>query len=94
MTLKQILTFAEVAKHLNLTRASAALKVGQSCLTQQVRKLEVEYQTKLYQKTMRGISLTPGSAASRSSTPALANLLCSNVRFTKLELSECDRLRL
>ena len=58
MTLNQIITFAAIAKHLNLSRASAACHVSQSSLTQQIRKLELEYKTKLYKKSNRGIVLT------------------------------------
>src|SRR5262245_28039880 len=58
MKLNQILTFTAIARHLNLSRTSAALRVSQSSVTQQMKKLEEEYQMKLYKKHSRWIALT------------------------------------
>lgn len=58
MTLNQLFTFAAVAKHLNLTRACTELKASQSSITQQLKNLEKEFETKFYRKGKRGIMLT------------------------------------
>jgi DNA-binding transcriptional LysR family regulator len=58
MTLNQLLTFAAIARDLNLSHASAKVNVSQSSITQQMRKLENEFKTKLYRKSHRGIVLT------------------------------------
>ena len=58
MTLNQLLTFAAIAKDLNLSHASAKLRVSQSSISQQMRKLENQFKTKLYRKSQRGIVLT------------------------------------
>lgn len=58
MTLNQLFTFARIAKHLNLSHASAEIHVSQSSITQKMRKLEKEFKTKLYQKRHPGIVLT------------------------------------
>jgi hypothetical protein len=48
MTLNQFSSFAAVAKHLNLTKASAELRVSQPSLSLQLKQLEDHYGTKLY----------------------------------------------
>jgi DNA-binding transcriptional LysR family regulator len=58
MTLNQLSTFADIARHLNLSHTSTKLHVSQSSITQKMKKLEEEFRTKLYQKSQRGIVLT------------------------------------
>jgi DNA-binding transcriptional LysR family regulator len=58
MTLTQLKTFETVAKHQNLSHASAELHVSQSSITQTLKHLEEEFKTKLYRKRPRGIVLT------------------------------------
>ena len=82
MTLHQIITFAAIAKHLNLSRASAECHVSQSSLTQQIRKLETEYKTKLYRKTNKGILLTEkGEVFLKHAKAILADLEALNGEF-------------
>jgi len=52
------LTFATVARRLNLSHASAELHASQSSITQKLKTLEKEFKTKLYQKAKRGVVLT------------------------------------
>lgn len=93
MTLNQISTFAAIAKHLNLSRASVALHVTQSSLTQQIRKLETEYQTKLYKKSSRGIVLTDrGEAFLRHVNIILADIQKLNDDFTFAPAEETKTL--
>jgi DNA-binding transcriptional LysR family regulator len=93
MTLNQIATFAAIAKHLNLSRASAACHVSQSSITQQIRKLEVEYKTKLYKKSNRGIILTDrGEAFLRHAKAILADLQRLNDEFRVAPAEESKTL--
>ena len=62
MTLNQFSFFATVAKHLSLTKASAALRVSQPSITQQLKQLENYYRAKLYRRTSKGIEITEGRA--------------------------------
>ncbi len=58
MTLHQLRIFATVAKHLNITKASAELHITQPSVSQQLKFLEGECRVKLYKKLSRGIELT------------------------------------
>jgi DNA-binding transcriptional LysR family regulator len=50
--------FLSAAEHLNLTKASEALRVSQSFITKQLKNLETAYKAKLYRRRSRGIELT------------------------------------
>jgi DNA-binding transcriptional LysR family regulator len=58
MTLTQLEAFAAVAKYSSLTRASLELRVSQPSISQQLRQLETERETKLYRRVSKGIELT------------------------------------
>ncbi len=58
MTLHQLVIFATVAKHLNISRASTELHVSQACLSQLLKGLQEEYKAKFYLKNSKGIELT------------------------------------
>jgi DNA-binding transcriptional LysR family regulator len=93
MTLHQIVTFAAIAKHLNLSRASSECHVSQSSVTQQIRKLEIEYKTKLYKKTNRGIVLTDrGEAFLRHAKAILSDLDKLNDEFKVTPAEESQTL--
>jgi DNA-binding transcriptional LysR family regulator len=57
-TLHQFRTFATVAKRLNVSRAAAELHVTQAAISNQLKRLETEYESKLWVKNTRGIELT------------------------------------
>jgi DNA-binding transcriptional LysR family regulator len=72
MTLKQIMIFAAVARHLNVTRASQELHISQPSVSQHLKLLEECYNVKLFQKNNRGIVLTgPGNLFLNKITPIL-----------------------
>ena len=72
MTLKQIMIFAAVARHLNVTRASQELHISQPSVSQHLKLLEEGYKVKLFQKSNRGIVLTgPGNLFLNKITPIL-----------------------
>lgn len=58
-TLHRLMTFAAVAKNLNISRAAAELHVTQASISHQLKRLQNEYKAKLYVKNGRGIVLTP-----------------------------------
>jgi DNA-binding transcriptional LysR family regulator len=58
MTLNQFAIFAAIAKHHNVTRASAELRVSQPWVSQQLHMLESSYGVKLCQTSRRGVELT------------------------------------
>jgi LysR family transcriptional regulator, low CO2-responsive transcriptional regulator len=58
MTLNQFSSFAAVAKHLNLTKASTELRVSQPSLSLQLKQLEDHHGTKLYRRLSKGIEIT------------------------------------
>src|SRR5437899_5108358 len=58
MTLNQFSSFAAVAKHLSLTKASLELRVSQPSITQQLKQLEDHHGTQLYRRLSKGIEIT------------------------------------
>ncbi|MFL6685181.1 LysR family transcriptional regulator [Paraburkholderia graminis] len=59
MTPDQLITFAAVAEHLNLSRAALALHLSQPAVSGQLRQLQDEFGEPLYQRDGRGVRLTP-----------------------------------
>lgn len=60
MDLTLIRTFKETARQMNITRAAQALGYAQSSVTAQIAKLEQHYGVPLFERSGRGIRLTPG----------------------------------
>jgi len=58
MTLHQLRIFDAVARHLNITNASAELHMSQPAVTHQLKLLEQRYGGRFYRKTGQGIALT------------------------------------
>jgi DNA-binding transcriptional LysR family regulator len=59
MTLHQLRIFESVVKHLNITKASATLHISQPSVSQQLRLLEEEFETKFFLRLNQGVELTP-----------------------------------
>ncbi|CAH2918697.1 MAG: Transcriptional regulator YeiE, LysR family [uncultured Paraburkholderia sp.] len=59
MTPDQLITFAAVAEHLNISRAALALHLSQPAVSGQLRQLQDEFGEPLYQRDGRGVRLTP-----------------------------------
>ena len=58
MTPDQLITFATVAEHGNISRAAIALHLSQPAVSGQLRQLQDEFGEPLYQRDGRGIKLT------------------------------------
>lgn len=72
MTLNQCTLFAAVAKHLNIRKASAELRVSQPAVSQQLKQLESRYGAKLYRRLSKGVEITEaGRLLLRSIAPIL-----------------------
>lgn len=59
MTPDQLITFAAVADHRNISRAAQALHLSQPAVSGQLRQLQDEFGEPLYQRDGRGVRLTP-----------------------------------
>ena len=51
--------FKEVAEAGNITAAASALFISQSAVSQSIKQLEAELQTRLFARNSRGVTLTP-----------------------------------
>jgi len=59
MTPDQLITFAAVAEHRNISRAALALHLSQPAVSGQLKQLQEEFGEPLYLRDGRGIKLTP-----------------------------------
>jgi DNA-binding transcriptional LysR family regulator len=59
MTLHQLRIFECVARHLNITKASAALHISQPSVSQQLKLLEEEFGRPFFIRARQGVELTP-----------------------------------
>src|SRR3984885_12678343 len=59
MELRQLEYFAAVARHRHFGRAASEVYVTQSALSQQIARLEAELGVKLFERTAKGVALTP-----------------------------------
>ncbi|WP_322008840.1 LysR family transcriptional regulator [Paraburkholderia sp. J12] len=59
MTPEQLITFAAVADHRNISRAAESLHLSQPAVSGQLRLLQEEFGEALYQRDGRGVRLTP-----------------------------------
>ena len=51
--------FKEVAEAGKITAAASALFISQSAVSQSIKQLEAELQTRLFARNSRGVTLTP-----------------------------------
>jgi len=58
VTLHQLRIFETVVRHLNITKASAALRISQPSVSQQLKLLEEEFGIKLFFRLNQGVELT------------------------------------
>ncbi len=58
MNADQLLTFAAVAEHLNISHAATALHLSQPAVSGQLRQLQDEFGESLYRRHGRGVQLT------------------------------------
>jgi DNA-binding transcriptional LysR family regulator len=62
MSLAQIETFVTIAETKTVSRAAARLRVAQPALSRQIKSLEDELGTPLFERTPKGMALLPEGA--------------------------------
>src|SRR5437773_8546776 len=62
MTFRQFTALAEVAKHMNITKAAQTLHTSQPSLSKHLKMLEEDYRIRLFSRNGKGIQLTEDGA--------------------------------
>jgi DNA-binding transcriptional LysR family regulator len=83
MELRQLRYFVAVARTLSFTKAAAELHIAQPPLSRQIANLEAELGVGLFERSPRGIKLTPAGAL----LVERANEILKNVERTKREVA-------
>ena len=84
MELRQLVYVEAVARHRHFTRAAEELHVAQSALSHQVRRLEAELGTELFERTSRRVVVTAAGEA----VAARARRVLAEVDGVRAELDE------
>src|SRR5262245_53541411 len=63
MELRHLRYFVTVAEELNVSRASARLRISQPAVSRQLRDLEEELHVELFRREKHGLKLTPAGEA-------------------------------
>jgi DNA-binding transcriptional LysR family regulator len=80
MDLQRLRYFVAVAEERHITRAAARLGMAQPPLSQQIRLLEVELDTRLFERLPKGVALTPAGEALLEDARALLDAADRAVR--------------
>src|ERR671919_1826684 len=88
MELRQLRYVEAVARHRHFTRAAAELHVAQSALSHQIRRLEAELGTELFERTSRSVVTTEAGEA----VAARARTVLAEVDGVRGEIDELKGL--
>jgi DNA-binding transcriptional LysR family regulator len=95
MEIRQIRSFLKVAEHLNFSRAAKDLHIVQSALSMQIKHLEEEIGTKLFERDRRKVRLTEaGKVFLQDSSSTLEGLDRALRNAQRASRGEIGRLRI
>jgi DNA-binding MarR family transcriptional regulator len=93
VTLNQFSFFAAAARHRNLTKASAELRVSQPSVSQQLKQLEERYGVKIYRRVSKGVEITEaGQGLLRMIIPILEQVARVEAGFKKTAAANAPEL--
>ena len=94
MELRHLRYFVAVAESLHFGRAAAQLRIAQPSLSHQIRQLEAELQTTLFQRTKRRVQLTEsGELFLKEAREILAHADRATLIARRVSLGGSERLR-
>src|SRR6266702_1161974 len=94
MELRHLRYFVAVAESLHFGRAAAQLRIAQPSLSHQIRQLEAELQTTLFQRTKRRVQLTEsGGLFLKEAREILAHADRAALIARRASLGGSERLR-
>jgi DNA-binding transcriptional LysR family regulator len=88
MELRQLRYVVAVARHRHFTRAAEELHVAQSALSHQIRRLEAELDTELFERTSRSVATTEAGEA----VAARARAVIAEIDGVRSEIDELNGL--
>jgi DNA-binding transcriptional LysR family regulator len=92
--LRQVECFLAVAEHLHFAKAAEQLHLGQTTVSEAIRRLETELGGALFSRTTRRVTLTPlGERFLEDARPAVASLTMAYDRARALAATGAPQLR-
>jgi DNA-binding transcriptional LysR family regulator len=85
--LRHLRYFQALAEELNFSRAADRVHIVQSALSRQIAALEQELNVKLFERTSRGVELTPAGRALKDRIDAILPSLDEALEITRLTAS-------
>lgn len=91
---KLLKTFLAVARHRNFTRAAEDVHLAQSSVSDQIQSLEAELGASLFERSKRGLELTPAGEALRRYADEILALTEEARTAVAAEAGQQDRIRI
>lgn len=90
MTLQQIRYFIAVAQNLSFSKAAQQHYISQTAVSQQIKLLEEELETELFQRTRHSVALTSAGQVFYEYAVRITDLAEDAVRRTRAAAAECS----
>ena len=90
MTLQQMRYFIAVAQNLSFSKAAQQHYVSQTAVSQQIKLLEEELETELFQRTRHSVALTSAGQVFYEYAVRITDLAEDAARRTRAAAAECS----
>ena len=90
VSIQRLPVFLSAAEHLNFTRAAEEQCISQTAVSQQIKLLEEELKTELFQRTRHSVALTSAGQVFYEYAVRITDLAEDAARRTRAAAAECS----